>query len=64
MVFIGIALFKDFESTKKTIGVQINDEGMNVYDKIDYLTKVISPIMLPMISGLGDLREDEIKIQF
>jgi len=57
MVLIGIALLKDHET--KTTNSKISDEEEDVFSKILYVTKVISPILLPMIASLGDLEVDE-----
>jgi hypothetical protein len=59
MVLLGIAFLKANEIDKKPASSESNDE-MNVYDRMAYLTRVVSPILLPMIAGLGELREDEI----
>jgi hypothetical protein len=55
MVLLGIALLKDVEESNE-------NEEESVYSKITYLTKAVSPILLPLISGLGDLQEDDIDI--
>lgn len=59
MVLIGIALLKDNEDNNEHRSTDTNQNGeSNVYEKITYLTKVMSPILLPMISGLGELEEE------
>jgi len=51
MVLIGIALLNDSKSKKEN---DLEDNGKeSIFDKIQYVTKVISPILLPMISSLG-----------
>jgi hypothetical protein len=59
MVLLGIALLKANRTDKKSTMSESNSE-MNVYKKIAYFTKVVSAILLPMISGLGELREYEL----
>ncbi len=56
MVLIGIALLKDDKDSRTNENIKNNEnEEISVYEKITYLTKAVSPILLPMISGLGDL---------
>lgn len=51
MVLIGIALLNDSESKKEN---DLENNGKeSIFDKIQYVTKVISPILLPMITSLG-----------
>lgn len=51
MVLIGIALLNDSEFKKED---DLENNGKeSVFDKIQYVAKVISPILLPMISSLG-----------
>ena len=59
MVLLGIALIKDNETIDISKESE-NDNGSNIYEKISYFTRAVSPILLPMISGLGGLHEDEI----
>ena len=56
MVLIGIALLKDYEDQNREIS---DEEDDDVFTKIAYYTKVISPILLPMIASLGDLEIEE-----
>lgn len=56
MVLIGIALLKDREESTSQ-----DNEVVDVYDRIKVLTKAMSPILLPMISNLGDLELDEVE---
>jgi hypothetical protein len=49
----------------KTNGVELHEEeNNNIFDKIKYVTKVISPILLPMIAGLGELEESSPEEEF
>lgn len=60
MVLIGIALLKDHNDSLNSDQVEKDGyDEVNIYDKIVYITKVVSPILLPMISGLCDLHEEE-----
>ncbi len=60
MVLLGIALLKDNQDSSKNCELVDKDyEESNVYNKISYLSKVVSPILLPMISGLGELQEED-----
>lgn len=59
MVLLGIALLKDANDSN-TNKQNIDNEKRNVYEEIKSLTRVIAPILLPMISGLGELSENEI----
>lgn len=59
MVLLGIAMLKT-QNNSKEASENTNGNEMDVYEKIKYLTRVVSPILLPMIAGLGELREDEI----
>jgi hypothetical protein len=61
MVLIGLALLKADDNEKNS---DSNDSNNNVYKKISYTTRTISPILLPMVAGLGDLREDEVAINY
>lgn len=63
MVLLGIAMLKTENNGKET-SENTNGNEMDVYEKIKYLTRVVSPILLPMIAGLGELREDEISADY
>jgi len=63
MVLLGIALLKDEEESNNK-GELIDNGEDNVYNKIAYLTKAVSPILLPLISGLGDLQEEEVAFAY
>lgn len=62
MVLIGIALLNDHKNSQKSHQSEITSDEINVYDRIIYISKAISPILLPMIAGLGDLQEEEFEI--
>lgn len=55
MVLIGIALLKEYDSTN----TETNGEEKDISSQIDYFTKAISPILLPMIASLDDLEIEE-----
>ncbi|MFA5252812.1 MAG: hypothetical protein WC454_09555 [Phycisphaerae bacterium] len=52
MVLIGLALLKDHQTSNNESST---DSETDIYQKISYITRAVSPILLPMISGLGDL---------
>jgi len=54
MVLIGIALLKDRQSSSNQ-NKDSSDDEVDIYQKINYVTRVISPILLPLIGSLGDL---------
>jgi hypothetical protein len=65
MVLIGIALLKDQKDSANYDQIENNGyDETSVYDKITYLTKVVSPILLPMISGLSELQEGEFEMAY
>ncbi len=55
MVLLGISLLEHFEKEKE---VEIQKNGLSIYDEIFSVSKAISPILLPMIVSLGDLELD------
>lgn len=61
MVLIGLALLNDFKNSQDK---HQDDDSCwsNIYNRIIYTSKVVSPILLPMISGLGDLQEEEFMV--
>lgn len=59
MTLIGIAMLK--ERTKSSENTVLDDNTEDIFSRIKDVTKTISPILLPMISGLGDLKEDIIE---
>jgi hypothetical protein len=54
MVLIGLALLKDHQSANNQ-NKESSDSEIDINKKINYVTRVISPILLPLIAGLGDL---------
>ncbi|MDD5638561.1 MAG: hypothetical protein PHO28_01470 [Candidatus Pacebacteria bacterium] len=59
MVLLGISLLEYFEKKRKNkINININQNGVSIYEEIFNVSKAISPILLPMISSLGDLEID------
>jgi len=59
LVLIGIALMK--ELAKKPQDPRDDDEnGSDLFCQIARVTKMISPVLLPMIDGLGDLELHEV----
>lgn len=63
MVLIGIALLND-NLIAAAEGSEENTETPNVYESIEYVTRVISPILLPMISSLGELQVENLESTF
>lgn len=59
MVLIGIALLRDYRCSNNKRGSTSISDDADIYDKIIYVTRAISPILLPMISGLGDLSVED-----
>jgi hypothetical protein len=57
MVLIGIAILNDY----RTKNNQKPNGEEDVYEKISSVSKIISPILLPMISSLGDLEIEKPK---
>jgi hypothetical protein len=57
MALIGIAFLHEQKS--KTHNTNGDNGEENVFTKISFATEVISPILLPMIAGLGDLQIEE-----
>ena len=55
MVLIGLAILKEAEENAE------NENGDNKFLKIVEVTKAISPVLLPMISGLSELKEELIE---
>jgi len=63
MVLLGIALLQA-QNISNESSEDPDGSEMDVYRRIEYLTKVVSPILLPMIAGLGELREDEVSAAY
>ncbi len=62
MVLIGIAILNDHKNSQNNHHNENSSDEINVYERISYISKAISPILLPMISGLGELQEEEIDV--
>ena len=61
MVIIGLAFLNDFNNPSSKGEIKNDgDETVDIYEKISDFTKIISPILLPLISGLSDLKEEEL----
>jgi len=60
MVLIGIAILKN-KSIELEKNNDDNKEETDVYNKIREITKEISPVLLPMINYLGNLKLDDIE---
>lgn len=56
MVLIGLAFLKAREDSEELL--EKCDESVNIEEMINLATRTISPVLLPMISGLGELVED------
>jgi hypothetical protein len=61
MVLLGLAMLNDHKASESS-GDKYNGntEAETIFEKISDYTKVVSPILLPMISGLGDIKEEEL----
>ena len=53
LVLIGLSILKEYNDKKN------DKEENNVFDKIIEFSKIVSPVLLPMIATLGDLNLDE-----
>ena len=60
MVLLGLAMLREF-GVLEAEGKSSGDE-QPALDKIKEFTRAISPVLLPMISSLSELEEDEIGI--
>jgi hypothetical protein len=58
MTLIGLALLKYDKERKKTEEDDM-ESGQSVYDQISNFSEAVSPVLLPMISSLGDLQISE-----
>jgi hypothetical protein len=56
MVLIGLAYLKAREDSEKIL--EKCDESIDIEEMINLATRTISPVLLPMISGLGELVEN------
>lgn len=52
MVLVGLMTLNAFENNKM---IEEQEEDGSIFDRIYFFTKAISPVLLPMISSLGDL---------
>jgi len=59
MVLIGIALLKEADSEEYKEMQSTYTENYNIFKEIEKFSKAISPMLLPMISSLGDLELEE-----
>ena len=60
MVLVGLAMLNDNKARETNFEkYNGNSDEETIFDKILNYTKVVSPILLPMISGLGDIKENE-----
>ena len=57
MVLLGMSLL-NFDNISKKDTSQEND-STSIYEKITIFSRAISPILLPMISSLGDLEMED-----
>lgn len=62
MVLIGIALLKEHNDGIDKSREESNSQHIDIYKHIKFTTKVMSPILLPMIGSLGSLQLDEVEI--
>lgn len=60
MVLIGIALLREYEREKDSEASTADEEDIS--SRVLDLTKAISPVLLPMIGSLGDLKIEEISV--
>ncbi|MBA7484886.1 hypothetical protein ES707_20417 [subsurface metagenome] len=60
MVLIGMAMLKEPEVSHTEGGD--SDQGELIFGKIRQFTRAISPVLLPMISSLGDLELDSTEV--
>lgn len=68
MVLLGLALLHDYEESKKQLiengDSEDESKNINIEDKIEEFTKAVAPVLIPMISTLGelDLKESYVDI--
>lgn len=59
MVLLGLALLHDNEESKKRLiengDIEEESKAINIEDKIEEFTKAVAPVLIPMISTLGEL---------
>lgn len=54
LALLGLGLIYEFEKEPKREN-QIENNGLSKYDEINFVSRAISPFLLPMIASLGDL---------
>ena len=64
MVLIGIAMLKSHNDKKNDLSESQREDDENIHNKINEFTKAISPVLLPLISGLGDLEIESMNETF
>ena len=52
MVLLGLSLIKSLEDEKE------NEEDESIFNKISNISKGIAPMIIPMITALGDLEHN------
>lgn len=57
LVLIGLAMLKKYTEEKEE--AEKDEEAIDIFTEIQKVTSAISPILLPMISSLGDLEIEE-----
>jgi hypothetical protein len=60
LVLVGLAMLKEYNDKE----VEDNRNGINgsdIFEDIRMISKALSPIIIPMIDGLGELNSEEIK---
>ncbi|OGD83583.1 hypothetical protein A2572_04770 [Candidatus Collierbacteria bacterium RIFOXYD1_FULL_40_9] len=55
MVLLGLSCINSFEKTEK----ETEESGGSIFDKISAFAKAVSPVLIPMISNLGELEIEE-----
>jgi hypothetical protein len=64
MMLLGLSLLYDHEESKKirkSDEIESEDDnGFNIEDRIAEFTKASAPVLLPMISSLGDLEDNQL----
>ena len=62
IVLIGLAFLNENKNPKgKKFPLDIE---IDIYENIAYVTRIISPILLPMIAGLGDLVTEDVTLNY
>ena len=65
LTLLGLGLLQaDMENEEAANGDLSSPENSepNIEDKVELFTKAVAPILLPMISCLGDLQEDDLSV--